>query len=73
MTMTLAHTRIAVQFIIEDDSGQVERVLTAASVVLEAAVKVIQLTADVIEAIDFTLKTTGIMFKALAWGLGVTV
>lgn len=77
----LAHTtRIAVTVVIQDDTGRVAGLLVALAALVGLLVRfgkvvtdLILLVCDVIEAVTFTAKVFTIGFKAMAWGLGVSV
>ncbi|MCG3211553.1 MAG: hypothetical protein FOGNACKC_05199 [Anaerolineae bacterium] len=77
--ISLPHqTRIAVSFIIEDDTGSVVRFLTALTSLIGLLLATAEMMnplfvwmADIIEAASFTLKVFIISVNALAFGLGV--
>ena len=71
-------TRIAINLIVEDDSGQVAQFLAALTALIELFITVVQWIkpavvwlSDLIEAITFTVKVFAIGFNALAYGFGV--
>lgn len=80
-SVTLAHTtRIAVTIAIEDDSGRVASFLVALTALVGLLVQLGQfvanvalLVSDAIEAVTFTAKVFTIGFKALSFGLGLSV
>ena len=78
------HTRLAVQIIIEDDSGTLAvsillatRLLTllcqVGQVVFSVSYEVAMLMDDLKTALHFTGKVLAIGFNALAYGFGVTL
>ncbi|MCG3210577.1 MAG: hypothetical protein FOGNACKC_04208 [Anaerolineae bacterium] len=77
--ISLTHqTRIAINLIVEDDTGSVAQFLAALTAVLGLLVmvsrwvsSVIVWLADFIEAGSFTVKVLAIGFNSLAFGLGV--
>jgi len=78
MTRALLHQTIRVAILLEDDTYNVAELLiaVAALVGLVQAVAVfvkpaVILAADVVEAVDFTVKVLTICVTALLFGLGV--
>lgn len=77
----LTHTtRIAVQIVIQDDTGRVAALLLALTALIGLLVRfgnfvssVALVISDAIEAVTFTAKVFSIGLKALAYGLGVSV
>ena len=77
----LAHqTRIAVQFVIEDDTQSVANFLAALTVLIGMLIgfarfisSVYLLVTDIVEATQFTLTLWGIGFRSLLYGLGVSI
>ena len=58
--MTLQHqTRIAVQFVVEDNTGHIAQFITNAALLI----------CDIIEAVNFTAKVWSIWFNAFNFGL----
>ncbi len=77
----LAHqTRIAVNVIVDDDTGSVTEFLTALTALIgllllaAATIKpVFVFAGDLLAAADFTIKVLAIGLSALAFGLGVNL
>jgi len=77
MSRTLMHqTKIAVQIVVEDDTGTVTDFLTVLTLMIgmlvsfgQFVVSAALLISDFTEAVSFTLKVWGIGLRALAYGL----
>ena len=77
--LTLAQrTRIAVQIIVEDDTGRVAACMLAITTLIELLLSlnrivgdVIVFVSDILEAVEFTGKVFVIGWRSLAFGLGV--
>lgn len=71
--MMLQHTRIAVQLVVEDDSGQVVAFLTVLTtllgILLKVGTPVYHFVTDWAAAITFTAKVWSIWFNAFAYGV----
>jgi len=74
--MTLSHTRVAVQLVIDDDTGNVAALILALTAFVSLLVKLGGLlteaalwVGDLAEAISFTNAVFTIGLKSLAWGL----
>ncbi len=79
MTRALLHQTTRVAILLEDDTRNLAELLTAVAalvgLVLAVAVFVkpaVILAADVVEALDFTVKVMTIGITALLFGLGVS-
>lgn len=78
--MTLTCTRIAVQIVVEDDTGKMAALFVALAALVSLLVKLgsllteaALLVGDLVEAAQFTNAIFTIGLKSLAWGLGVRV
>ena len=77
MSRTLMHqTKIAVQIVVEDDTGTVTDFLTVLTLMIgmlvsfgQFVVSAALLISDFTEAVSFTFKVWGIGLRALAYGL----
>ena len=75
--MTLQHqTRIAVQFVVDDNTGRIVQFITAITALIQLLISFGQfitnaalLICDIIEAVNFTAKVWSIWFNAFNFGL----
>lgn len=81
MTTTVMHTtRIAVQIVVDDDTGNVTALILAITALINLCLQlgrfisiIVLLISDFVEAIQFTVSVFTIGFRSLAWGVGVRV
>lgn len=73
-----SNTRIAVQVIVEDDTGDVATLIMTLSVLIAVMARagrvisdIVQFAGDVADSVYFTATVFEIGFVSLAWGLGV--
>ena len=75
--MTLQHqTRIAVQFVVDDNTGRIVQFITAITALIQLLISFGQfvsntalLVCDIVEAVSFTAKVWAIWFDAFSFGL----
>lgn len=81
MTTAVMHsTRIAVQIVVDDDTGNVAALILAITVLINLFLQfghfvsmILLLTNDFVEAAQFTAAVFTIGFRSLAWGMGMRV